>query len=182
MDGRMQDRSARRRLFSRVILLIPSLVFFFSFGFTANAQNARPGRGAISAQDLTRLISPADSGSDAADQVCARYATGAVVSAPPELHKLIIHFQNDLPAFSASSASDNMAGMKMTLSANDSGAAGACNGAMGAKMLPAAESNDANIPAWDLSINDVPVTYPSYTAATDSSQYQCSVNVSITVQ
>ncbi len=30
--------------------------------------------------------------------------------------QLIIHFQNDLPAASASSASDNMAGMKMSLS------------------------------------------------------------------
>ena len=33
------------------------------------------------------------------------------------------------------------------------------------QMLPASEANDANIPAWDLSINYVPVTYPSYTPA-----------------
>jgi len=33
------------------------------------------------------------------------------------------------------------------------------------QLLPASESNDANIPAWDLSINYVPVTYPSYTPA-----------------
>jgi FtsP/CotA-like multicopper oxidase with cupredoxin domain len=32
--------------------------------------------------------------------------------------------------------------------------------------LPASEVNDANIPAWDLSINYVPVAYPSYTPAT----------------
>jgi hypothetical protein len=31
------------------------------------------------------------------------------------------------------------------------------------QILPASEANDASIPAWDLSINYVPVTYPSYT-------------------
>jgi FtsP/CotA-like multicopper oxidase with cupredoxin domain len=33
------------------------------------------------------------------------------------------------------------------------------------QILPASEVNDASIPAWDLSINYVPVTYPSYTPA-----------------
>ena len=33
------------------------------------------------------------------------------------------------------------------------------------QLLPASEVNDANIPAWDLSINYVPVTYPAYTPA-----------------
>ena len=33
------------------------------------------------------------------------------------------------------------------------------------QTLPASEANDNNIPAWDLSINYVPVTYPSYTPA-----------------
>jgi FtsP/CotA-like multicopper oxidase with cupredoxin domain len=33
------------------------------------------------------------------------------------------------------------------------------------QVLPASEANDANIPAWDLSINYVPVTYPNYTPA-----------------
>jgi hypothetical protein len=33
------------------------------------------------------------------------------------------------------------------------------------QMLPASEANDANIPAWDLSLNYVPVTYPNYTPA-----------------
>ncbi len=32
-------------------------------------------------------------------------------------------------------------------------------------MPPASEANDTNIPAWDLSINYIPVTYPSYTPA-----------------
>jgi FtsP/CotA-like multicopper oxidase with cupredoxin domain len=166
--------------------------------------------------------------------------------------KLVIHFQNALPA-----SNDNMADMKMTLSANDAGSS-ACNGTMGSnvtnihfhgtnvaplcgqdevlhtlvqpgqsfdynvqipsneppglywyhphphgisegqvqggatgaliveglqnvdtalaglpertfvirdQLLPVSESNDANIPAWDLSINYVPVTYPSYTPA-----------------
>jgi FtsP/CotA-like multicopper oxidase with cupredoxin domain len=178
--------------------------------------------------------------------------------------QLIIHFQNDLPAASASSSAGNMAGMKMSLSSNEStgnattSTSSACNGAMSAsatnihfhgtntapvcgqdevvhtlvqpgqsfdynvqipqneppglywyhphphgfsegqvqggatgaliveglqnvdpalagltertfvirdQMLPASETNDANIPAWDLSVNDVPVTYPNYTPA-----------------
>ena len=33
------------------------------------------------------------------------------------------------------------------------------------QVLPGFRSNDANIPAWDISINYVPVTYPSYTPA-----------------
>jgi FtsP/CotA-like multicopper oxidase with cupredoxin domain len=171
--------------------------------------------------------------------------------------QLIIHFQNDLPAASAASASDNMAGMKMTLSSATTSSS-ACNGAMSAtatnihfhgtnvtpvcgqdevvhtliqpgqsfdynvqipqneppglywyhphphgfsegqvqggatgaliveglqnvdpalvgltertfvirdQLLPASEANDTNIPAWDISINYVPVTYPKYTPA-----------------
>lgn len=166
--------------------------------------------------------------------------------------QLIIHFQNDLPA-----AANNMAGMKMSLSPNDSNST-ACNGNMSAiatnihfhgmnaapvcgqdevvhtliapgqsfdykvqipaneppglywyhphphgfsegqvqggatgaliveglqnvdpaltgltertfvvrdQVLPASEANDPNIPAWDLSINFIPVTYPKYTPA-----------------
>jgi FtsP/CotA-like multicopper oxidase with cupredoxin domain len=47
--------------------------------------------------------------------------------------QLIIHFQNDLPAASASSSGDNMAGMKMTLSSNaTTSSSSACNGAMSA--------------------------------------------------
>lgn len=33
------------------------------------------------------------------------------------------------------------------------------------QLLPASEANDSNVPAWDMSINYVPVTYPSYTPA-----------------
>jgi FtsP/CotA-like multicopper oxidase with cupredoxin domain len=33
------------------------------------------------------------------------------------------------------------------------------------QVLPAPEANDPNIPAWDLSINFIPVTYPKYTPA-----------------
>jgi FtsP/CotA-like multicopper oxidase with cupredoxin domain len=33
------------------------------------------------------------------------------------------------------------------------------------QLLPTSEANDANIPAWDLSLNYVPVTYPGYTPA-----------------
>jgi FtsP/CotA-like multicopper oxidase with cupredoxin domain len=33
------------------------------------------------------------------------------------------------------------------------------------QVLPASEASDPNVPAWDISINYVPVTYPSYTPA-----------------
>ena len=289
----------------RVLFLVFPLLFLFAV--PSHAQQRFPGRGAVSAQDFAKLTSPAASGSTAADQVCARYTTGSVVSDPPVLQSqngvlevtmgfytvtdsqglarycyvtntgleaptlivnpgdnLIIHFQNNLPATSASSMSDNMAGMKMTL-ANDAAmgnattsTSSACNGAMGTsvtnihfhgtniapacgqdevihtlvqpgqsfdynvtiptteppglywyhphphgisegqvqggatgaliveglqnvmpalaglpehtfvmrdQLLPTSELNDSNIPAWDLSINYVPVTYPSYTPA-----------------
>jgi FtsP/CotA-like multicopper oxidase with cupredoxin domain len=271
------------------------LLFLLSV-LPAGAQVTRPGRGATSAQDLAKAAAHAVAGSSAADQVCARFASGSATSAPPELEsqngvlevtfkfltttdsqglvrycyvtdtgleaptlrvspgdQLIIHFQNDLPA-----ATGNMAGMKMTLSARDSASSSACNGAMSAtatnlhfhgtnvaptcgqdevihtliqpgqsfdykvqipqneppglywyhphphgfsegqvqggatgaliveglqnvdtalaglpertfvirdQLLPASESNDANIPAWDLSINYVPVIYPGYSPA-----------------
>jgi FtsP/CotA-like multicopper oxidase with cupredoxin domain len=279
---------------------VSSLAFLFLLSvFAADAQRARPGRGATSVQDLAKLAAPSASGSDAADQVCARFASGSATSAPPELKSqngvlevtlkflttsdsqglvrycyvtdtgleaptlrvnpgdnLIIHFQNDLPAASPSSASDNMAGMKMNLSHDTSSSA--CNGTMSASAtnihfhgtnvaptcgqdevihtliqpgqsfeynvqipqneppglywyhphphgssegqvqggatgaliveglqnvdpslagltertfvlrdqpLPVSEANDSNIPAWDLSINYVPVTYPGYAPA-----------------
>ncbi|NYF78116.1 multicopper oxidase domain-containing protein [Granulicella arctica] len=292
----------------RLILQVISRVFCFAIlvlslcSGMAMAQNAHAGRGAMSAQDMAKMVAQADSGSDAADQVCARFAAGAVVSAPPELKSsngtlevtfkfltttdsqglvrycyvtdtgleaptlrvnpgdtLIIHFQNDLPATSTASSADSMAGMKMTLSAKDtSSSSSACNGVMSAnasnihfhgmnvapvcgqdevvrtlvqpgqsldysiqipaneppglywyhphphgisegqvqggatgaliveglqsvdtalagltertfvlrdQVLPTSEANDDNIPAWDLSINYVPVTYPGYTPA-----------------
>jgi len=276
------------------------LVFLLPVIF-AQAQSARPGRGATSGQDIAKLgarvPTRAAAASDPADQVCARFASGSATYAPPELQsqngvleltlkfltttdaqglvrycyvtdtgleaptlrvnpgdQLIIHFQNDLPA-----AAGNMAGMKMTLSSNDtSGSPSACNGTMSAtatnihfhgtnvaptcgqdevihtliqpgqsfdykvqipqneppglywyhphphgfsegqvqggatgaliveglqnvdtalagltertfvirdQLLPTPESNDPDIPAWDLSINYVPVTYPKYTPA-----------------
>ncbi|MGA8531536.1 MAG: multicopper oxidase domain-containing protein [Acidobacteriaceae bacterium] len=288
----------------RFVFLIVVILGLTAF---APAQTSRkyPGRGAVSAQDLSKLTSPAAVGTTAADQVCARYMTGSTVSDPPVLQSqngvlevtigfytvtdsqglvrycyvanpgtsapleaptlvvnpgdtLIIHFTNDLPAAAASSASDNMASMKLTLSNNSAttSTSPACNGTMGtnvtnihfhgtdiapvcgqdevvhtlvqpgqsfdynvqiplqeppglywyhphphgisegqvqggatgalivqglqnafpslAKMptrtlvirdqnLPASEANDANIPAWDLSLNYVPVTYPNYT-------------------
>jgi FtsP/CotA-like multicopper oxidase with cupredoxin domain len=300
------DPAGRRgRLSSKLNFLLSSLIFMlFCSVLTTRAQNARPAYGATSAQDQAKRAAPATTGSDAADQVCARSAPGSIVSAPPELKsqngvlevtftfqtvtdsqglvrycyvtntgleaptlrvnpgdQLIIHFTNNLPAVSASSTGDNMAGMKMTLSARDeptTSTSSACNGAMSAsatnihfhgtnvapvcgqdevvhtliqagqsfdynvqipaneppglywyhphphgfsegqvqggatgaliveglqnvdtalagltertfvlrdQMLPASEMNDSNIPAWDLSINYVPVTYPSYTPA-----------------
>ena len=145
------------------------LLFLLSV-LPAGAQVARPGHGASSAQDLAKLAMRVVAGSSAADQVCARFASGSATSAPPELEsqngvlevtfkfltttdsqglvrycyvtdtgleaptlrvspgdQLIIHFQNDLPV-----ASGNMAGMKMTLSARDTGGSSACNGTMSA--------------------------------------------------
>jgi FtsP/CotA-like multicopper oxidase with cupredoxin domain len=294
------EHGARFKHPLHLFLLLP---FLLSFSLSvAQAQPVHPGRGAISAQDLAKLVAPAVSGSDAADQVCPRFAAGSATSAPPELEsqngvlevtfkfltvtdsqglirycymtdtglqsptlrvnpgdQLIIHFHNDLPA-----AANNMAGMKMTLSSDDTKghdaatSSSACNGAMSAtatnmhfhgtnvtpicgqdevvhtliqpgqsfdyklqipqneppglywyhphphgisefqvqggatgaliveglqnvdtalaglpertfvirdQMLPASEANDANIPAWDISINYVPVTYPKYTPA-----------------
>jgi FtsP/CotA-like multicopper oxidase with cupredoxin domain len=288
---------------SKASLLILALVVALGIG-TVRAQTTspiHPGRGAMSAQDMAKMASQATSGSDAADQVCARFATGSTVTAPPELKSsggtlevtfnfqtvtdaqglvrycyvtstgleaptlrvnpgdtLIIHFNNHLPVTAATSASDNMAGMKMALTPNDSSTSSVCNGVMSAdasnihfhgtnvapvcgqdevvhtlvapgqsftynvqvpsneppglywyhphphgfsegqvqggatgalivegiqnvdtalagltertfvlrdQVLPASEANDSNIPAWDLSINYVPVTYPSYTPA-----------------
>jgi FtsP/CotA-like multicopper oxidase with cupredoxin domain len=281
---------------------LPLIVLFpFLFAATVPAQSQRqfPGRGAVSAQDLARLTSPAALGTTAADQVCARYVAGSTVSDPPLLQSqngvleitlkfltvtdsqglvrycyvtdtgleaptlvvnpgdnLIIHFQNALPAPTTPSRR-NMAGMKISL-ARDTTTSPACNGAMGQEVtnihfhgtdiapvcgqdevihtlvqpgqsfdynvtipaaeppglywyhphphgisegqvqggatgalivqglqnvnpslagipertlvirdqnLPGSEANDANIPAWDLSINYVPVTYPNYTPA-----------------
>ncbi len=286
----------------RVFFPFLFVAFLLAVALPVHAQRKYPGRGAVSAQDLTRLTSPAASGTTTADQVCARYTAGSTVIDPPVLQSqngvlevtigfytvtdsqglvrycyvtntglesptlvvnpgdnLIIHFQNELPMVPASSVSDNMASMKMTLS-NDAitGASPACNGTMGTNVtnihfhgtniapvcgqdevihtlvqpgesfdynvtipateppglywyhphphgisesqvqggatgalivqgiqnvypslagmpertlvirdqnLPASEANNANIPAWDLSINYVPVTYPSYTPA-----------------
>jgi FtsP/CotA-like multicopper oxidase with cupredoxin domain len=270
-----------------------SLSLLLLCSVAAVAQHTHPGRGAISAQDLSRLLAPAATGSTAADQICARFTPGSATTAPPELEsqngvlevtlkfltttdtqglvrycyvtdtgletptlrvnpgdQLIIHFQNDLPA-----GSSNMAGMKMSLSSDSTSA---CNGMMSAtatnvhfhgmnvaptcgqdevvhtliqpgqtfdykvqipqneppglywyhphphgfsegqvqggatgaliveglqnvdpalagltertfvvrdQVLPAAEANDPDIPAWDISINYVPVTYPGYTPA-----------------
>lgn len=283
------------------------LVLVLTAAAVAQTQRKYPGRGAVSAQDLSRLILPSPAGTTAADQVCARYTTGSTISDPPTLQSkngvleatigfytvtdsqglvrycyvtstgleaptlivnpgdnLIIHFKNAMAAAAMSSASDNMAGMKMEL-ANDSARGDAttstspvCNGSMGTnvtnihfhgmniapvcgqdevvhtlvqsgesfdynvtiptteppglywyhphphgisegqvqggatgalivqgiqnvftplanmptrtlvirdQILPASEANDASIPAWDLSLNYVPVTYPSYTPA-----------------
>ncbi len=280
-----------------LIALIPLLSIAL---VSAQVQRKYPGRGAVSAQDLSKLTSPAAVGTTAADQVCARYTTGSTVSDPPVLQsqngvlevtmkfltvtdsqdlvrycyvtdtgleaptlvvnpgdRLIIHFTNDLPA-APSSAGDNMASMKMSLANDDTTSSNPCNGVMGTNVtnihfhgtdispvcgqdevihtlvqpgqsfdynvtiptseppglywyhphphgisegqvqggatgalivegiqnvypslagmptrtfvirdqnLPASEANDNNIPAWDLSINYVPVTWPSYTPA-----------------
>ncbi len=295
------DRLAR--LLSTTVSSIFCVVFISSLVFSASAQRIHPGRGAISPQDLARINAQPAAGSDSADSVCARFAIGSVVTAPPELKsangvlevtmklhtvtdtqglarycyltdtglqaptlrvdpgdRLIIHFQNLLPALLSSSTSDNMAGMKMTLSSDATAAtaSSACNGAMTAtatnihfhgtnvspvcgqdevvhtlvapgqnfdysvqipaneppglywyhphphgfsegqvqggatgaliveglqnidpdlagltertfvirdQLLPNSELNDSGIPAWDLSINYVPVTYPKYTPA-----------------
>jgi FtsP/CotA-like multicopper oxidase with cupredoxin domain len=269
---------------------------------SAQTQRKHPGRGAISAQDLSRLTSPAAVGTTAADQVCARFTPGSTVSDPPVLQSvngtlevtigfytvtdsqglirycyvtdggleaptlvvnpgdnLIIHFTNNMPVATMSGKSDSMPDMNMTLTNRAATSASpACDGSMGTNVtnihfhgtniapicgqdevvhtlvqpggsldynvtiptteppglywyhphphgisegqvqggatgalivqgiqnffpslanmptrtlvirdqtLPASEANDNNIPAWDLSLNYVPVTYPSYTPA-----------------
>jgi FtsP/CotA-like multicopper oxidase with cupredoxin domain len=285
-------------LFYPVICL---LMLFLLGSLAARGQHQHPGRGAMSAQDMAKMAAQAATGSDAADQVCARYSAGSVVTAPPELRsqngvleltlklltttdsqglvrycyvtdtglqsptlrvnpgdKLTIHFQNQLPAASTTGASENMAGMKMALAAGDATSTNPCNGVMSAtasnihfhgtnvsptcgqdevvntlvapgenfdynvqipaneppglywyhphphgfsegqvqggatgaliveglqnvdtalagltertfvirdQLLPASEANDSGIPAWDVSLNFVPVTYPNYTPA-----------------
>jgi FtsP/CotA-like multicopper oxidase with cupredoxin domain len=284
--------------------VLPIVLVLLLLAATAQGQTQRkyPGRGAVSAQDFSRLTSPAAVGTTAADQVCARYITGSTISDPPVLQSqngvlevtigfytvtdsaglvrycyvtntgfeaptlvvnpgdnLIIHFTNELLPVTASSMNDNMASMKMALSNNaTTSSSPACNGSMGTnvtnihfhgtniapvcgqdevvhtlvqpgqsfdynvtipateppglywyhphphgmsegqvqggatgalivqglqnvfptlanlptrtlvirdQLLPASEANDNNIPAWDLSLNYVPVNYPSYTPA-----------------
>jgi FtsP/CotA-like multicopper oxidase with cupredoxin domain len=291
-----------RQVGGHFLFLAVVVAMLCAAGVSAQTQRRHSGRGALSAQDLAKLTSPLASGSDTADQVCARFAAGSTISDPPLLQSqngvlevtigfytvtdsqglvrycyvtnnsveaptlvvnqgdsLIIHFQNDLPAGATSSARDNMASMKMSLSNNAiTSDSPACNGSMGASVtnihfhgtnvapvcgqdevvhtlvqpgesfdysvtipttqppglywyhphphgisegqvqggatgalivqgiqdvfpslagmptrtlvirdqtLPASELNDANIPAWDVSLNYVPVTYPSYTPA-----------------
>jgi FtsP/CotA-like multicopper oxidase with cupredoxin domain len=296
MDEAVLSLSRLRLVFPIVLMLL------LAAAVPAQTQRKYPGRGAVSAQDLSRLTSPAAAGAAAADQVCPRYSSGSTISDPPVLQSqngvleatigfftvtdsqglvrycyttdsgleaptlvvnpgdnLIIHFQNELPAVASSGVNDSMASMKMTLS-NDAttSTSPACNGAMGKNVtnihfhgtniapvcgqdevvrtlvqpgesfdynvtiptteppglywyhphphgisegqvqggatgalivqgiqdvfpslanmptrtlvirdqnLPASEANDNNIPAWDLSINYVPVTYPAYTPA-----------------
>ena len=52
---------------------------------TAQSQTQRkyPGRGAVSAQDLSKLISPAATGTAPDDQFCTRCATGLLFRIPP---------------------------------------------------------------------------------------------------
>src|SRR5580692_7097700 len=73
-------------LFSKTGLSVISIVLCLSTCIlAAGAQHAHPGRGAVSAQDLARMTAQATPGSDSADSVCARFAAGSSVSAPPEL-------------------------------------------------------------------------------------------------
>jgi FtsP/CotA-like multicopper oxidase with cupredoxin domain len=284
-------------------LLLTALVIPICAARTAaQAPRAHPGRGAVSAQDLAKLLAPRLSGSATADQVCARYAAGATISDPPLLtsqngvlevtfgfytvtdaeglmrycyvtdggleaptlvvrpgDNLIIHFTNNLPAAAMSGSSHSMAAMnRMPRSRAATSASPACDGAMAANVtnihfhgtnvapvcgqdevvhtlvppgesfdynvtipateppglywyhphphgisesqvqggatgalivlgiqdvfpalagmptrtlvirdqnLPASEANDSNLPAWDISLNYVPVSYPSYTPA-----------------
>ncbi len=290
---------------SNHILCSLLLILFSALVPSADAQQSRPTHGAISAQDLAKRSTPAATGSDTADQVCARFSTGSVVSAPPELKsqngvlevtmqflattdsqglvrycyvtntgleaptlrvnpgdQLIIHFQNNLPANLTRRQCHRQHGRHEHDPLREGHAAistsSACNGACGPlghqhplprdecgagmragrgrphagrspgkasttpyrspptsrpdstgitlirtasakarcraerpapiveglqnvdpalagltertfvlrdQMLPASELNDTNIPAWDLSINYVPVTYPGYTPA-----------------
>jgi hypothetical protein len=71
----------------RVLSPVVLILFLFATASASQAQTERryPGRGAISAQDFAKLTSPAANGISAADQVCARYTAGSIVSDPPVL-------------------------------------------------------------------------------------------------
>jgi hypothetical protein len=69
----------------RLIVRIALVFVLFTAVAAAQMQRKYPGRGAVSAQDLSKLTSPAATGSTAADQVCARYTTGSIISDPPVL-------------------------------------------------------------------------------------------------
>jgi FtsP/CotA-like multicopper oxidase with cupredoxin domain len=269
----------------RFLFPIVLILLLLTAASPAKTQRKYPGRGAVSAQDLSKLTSPAAVGTTPADQVCARFTTGSTVADPPVLHSLngklevtigfytvtdsqglvrycyvtntgleaptlvvnpgdslIIHFQNDMPAATppvstTMSPCDGMMGTNVTnIHFHGTNIAPVCGqdevvntlvqpgqsfdynvtiptneppglywyhphphglsegqvqgGATGALIvqgiqnvypslagmptrtlvirdqnLPASEANDNNIPAWDLSINYVSVTYPSYTPA-----------------
>ena len=75
-----------RRSFSEAALAALSFVLVLAtYTLPARAQRLPAGRGAISAQDLAKISMQATSGLDTADSVCARFAAGSSVSAPPEL-------------------------------------------------------------------------------------------------
>ena len=82
---RAQVDLANRRV--RLPFQIAVFLFISPSLLSATAQHAH-GRGAISAQDVAKMAAPAAAGSDAADQVCARFATGSATTAPPELKSL----------------------------------------------------------------------------------------------
>jgi hypothetical protein len=69
----------------RVIFLTLFVSVLLVSTASAQTQHKYPGRGAVSIQDVAKLISPAVAGTTAADQVCARYVTGSVVADPPVL-------------------------------------------------------------------------------------------------
>lgn len=153
----MMDVAARLSWRLRFVFLI-ALALSLAAVAPAQMQHKYPGRGAVSAQELSRLLSPAAVGTTAADQLCGRSTTGSTISDPPALQsqngvlevtmkfltvtasqglvrycyvtergleaptlvvnpgdKLIIHFQNALPAATAVTGSDNMASMTMSL-------------------------------------------------------------------
>ncbi len=70
--------------FTRIFLSL-FLVLSSAAASKATAQQPHAAHGAIYAQDLAKRATTAEATSDTADQVCARFPTGSVVSAPPEL-------------------------------------------------------------------------------------------------
>jgi FtsP/CotA-like multicopper oxidase with cupredoxin domain len=273
----------RRRMFESLLLFL--LVFLSGAMLHAQTTVSRyPGRGAISAQDVARIATPAAAGTTAADQVCPRYTTGSVIADPPVLQsqagileitmsfntvtdsqglvrycfvtsagqeaptlvvnagdQLIIHFTNNLPVpagmMSNMDPCNGMMGANMTnIHFHGTDISPTCGqdevvhtlvspgqsfnynvtiptdeapglywyhphphgisegqvqgGATGALIIqgiqnvypvlagmptralvirdqnvPASEASASDIPAWDLSLNYVPVTFPSYTPA-----------------
>jgi FtsP/CotA-like multicopper oxidase with cupredoxin domain len=271
----------------RMVQIISFLLILLLCGAGVHAQTTQrqyPGRGAISAQDLGKIVRPEAAGNTSADQVCLRYTTGSTVADPVVLQsqggvltvtmsfntvtdsqglvrycyvtnsgleaptlvvnpgdQLIIHFTNNLPVPAGLTPNvnpcDGMMGPNVTnIHFHGTDISPTCGqdevlrtlvnpgqsfdynvtipadeppglywyhphphgisegqvqgGGTGALIiqgiqnvypalagmpertliirdqnLPSSEANDSSIPAWDLSLNYVPVTYPSYTPA-----------------
>lgn len=67
------------------VFFFAPILLLFTAAVPAQPRHKYPVRGAVSAQDFSKLTSPATASTTAADRVCARYKAGSTVSNPPVL-------------------------------------------------------------------------------------------------